>query len=102
MKYIEHEKKQPIDWYAELTADKIDWEKLGDLSGDWVTCACGNQCDIIPRDWIGEPIDDELSSLGYKFNDAVCDRLSESAIQILHRIEIRSQELIDRIHKRDA
>lgn len=39
-------------------------------SMDWVTCACGNLCDAIPRDYSignGQPQDSELSHLGGAF-----------------------------------
>lgn len=38
-------------------------------SADWVSCAVGNQCTIIPRDLEdGQPLDERLSGLGIQFN----------------------------------
>lgn len=63
--------------------DYFDWneflsqpcEEMGTISyeilkksGSWVTCACGSQCDIIPRDEIGKPLDDNLNELGSRFH----------------------------------
>lgn len=74
------------------------WENAVDKAGDWVTCACGNQCSIIPR--IGNaPIDGKLYTLGLEFPSAIADGDFLGAMEILHKIEERSCELIQEIIK---
>lgn len=119
MTYAEKEGKAPFDWNAFL-AKPIDEYKASELyeaknlAGDWVTCACGNQCDIIPRHsgkdgyTSGVPIDKELQSLGQEFYEKISAiyyatyNLTAKVIQVqavvtLHKIEKRSSELIAEI-----
>ncbi len=120
MTYAESKKKKPFDWNAFLKQKSYtqgEVSNAGVLAGNWVTCACGNQCDIIPRneDWDGEPTDKKLAALGSKF----CDNISfledaviygeniktpqKKAKETLKKIEARSSQLIkieiDRIGK---
>lgn len=71
--YAETTGRAPLDWNKWLD-DAI--EKTPDRDGlydavmrarEWTTCACGNQCAIIPRDEYGEPLDEELAALGSAF-----------------------------------
>ena len=64
------------------------------LAGEWVTCACGNQCSILPRDEVGEPKDDYLSELGSDFYYEVNDLDWKAAKLTLKAIEKRSAQLI--------
>lgn len=90
--------------------------RLKILAGDWPTCACGNQCSVIPRNEIGEPKDELLFDLGMRFYNHIADayydcedgyykRLSiidnlERAKDVFDEIEARSFELIvDIMHK---
>lgn len=67
----------PVNWIDALTKEQWSWEELKNMeraAGNWVTCACGNQCDIIPRknwksadDDFGQPDDPELYRLGMQF-----------------------------------
>lgn len=86
-----------VNWYAELTKDQIDWQHLSFLSGNWVSCACGNQCAVIPRKTNGQPKDLVLARLGSEFYSTICSHNSYRALEILHLIEIRSAELIEKI-----
>lgn len=86
-----------IDWYKELDKKKPEWNKLGSLALDWVSCACGNMCDIIPRDSSGKPYDDRLAYLGSKFYGVVILKSKVEALHILDLIEKRSAELIAEI-----
>lgn len=95
--YNEVKNEKPVNWYEELNKENIDWEKLLNLSHSWVTCACGNQCDIIPRREDGAPKDIALKHLGYNFFYAVADKNKEKCLEILNRIEKRSSELINYI-----
>lgn len=85
-----------INWYEQLNKPTIKWKALRTLSGNWVTCACGNQCNSIPR-INGTPVDEELRNLGLYFHEAVeeCDKTK--ALSILDQIEKRSAYLINEI-----
>ena len=63
-----------------------------------MTCACGNQCEVIPRR-IGEPVDVELRILGYQFSEHIHAREYSKAIRTLSDIEKRSAFLISEIEK---
>lgn len=100
--YAETQGKAPFDWNRALDSaiaeepDHITWRQLCHRAQDWVTCAVGNQCAIIPRckSWRGQPYDDRLSNLGLRFFDAVEDRGWRSAKILLDNIEQRSAYLI--------
>jgi len=98
--FAETQGAEPINWFVELNKPDniIDWDKLKKLASNWVTCACGNQCSIIPRKSMsGKPHDATLSGLGDKFFNTVFDCDRGSAMYILSQIEIRSIELIEEI-----
>ena len=95
--YSEANGKPNINWFEELNKENIDWKNLEDLSCEWVTCACGNQCSIIPRDFRGAPLDEELSKLGFQFNEDIEARRREMALEKLHAIEHRSAEVIKQL-----
>lgn len=122
MTYSESKGKQPIDWNAFLNKEMKDvtWDEMGrmnDAADDWVTCACGNECDIIPRyktqaqhGMKGEPKDIVLMRLGVDFCQAVnsmdnnhgldlreYNQEKRRAIYTLHQIEKRSAEIINEI-----
>lgn len=65
------------------------------LSGDWVTCACGEQDPRIPR-WpeAGEPRDLRLRDLGLNFSILVCQNDFDKAETMLLHIEKRSGEIL--------
>lgn len=112
--YAEAAGKKPFDWnaalrilYSEMTHDKID--EMAMFAGNWVTCACGNQCEIIPRIWSSAiPKDRLLAILGMRFYDCIhgmqmsfhvankanFNRFRRSAIVCLAKIEARSAEII--------
>jgi hypothetical protein len=116
--YSENQNKKPFDWNEALNrgcesmtlAEALDMRQL---SKSWVTCACGNQCDVIPRDRLGAPEDEYLLELGWDFAEHVkcmyyammgmeesdirehnADSSRRCAILTLKKIERRSQELI--------
>jgi|SRR6185437_10517233 len=107
--YAETQGKAPLDWNAFLAKESYTYDQLTDArnrASSWVTCACGNQCDIIPRDLDGAPIDAALDDLGSSFYNAICDmrlylynkyfeEFRQKAISALHAIEFRSQEIIN-------
>lgn len=97
--YAQQHGKQPFDWNAALSdpPDEYDWTKLDhlyNLAADWVTCACGNQCAVLPRDWNGCPRDLMLAHLGDEFMHCISDRDWPQARTTLARIEARSAELL--------
>jgi hypothetical protein len=103
-KYSEDKGKEAFDWKKALSAKRISdkkWDELVKKAGDWVTCACGNQCAIIPRYEDGEPKDQILSLLGglEGFFGAIRNRDKENAIDLLAMIEYRSEILIRRLSK---
>jgi len=98
--YVEQEDEVPFDWNAFLDkADKNnlsadDWEDAGWEASDWTTCACGNQCAVLPRDNIGKPLDKLLVGLGMKFCRAIIGEDIDGATAILAQIEQRSAYLL--------
>lgn len=68
-------------------------------ASQWVTCAVGNQCDRIPRDDKGGPIDDQLYALGIWFFDHITLRDWREAQKELQRIEKRAGQLLSELDK---
>jgi hypothetical protein len=69
------------------------------LSKSWVTCACGNQCNVIKRYPSGSPVDGDLNWNGRQFYVAINGLNIKEARNILHRIEARSEILIQETTK---
>lgn len=67
-------------------------------SKSWVTCACGNQCAVIPRDSAGGPRDNRLNRLGVVFYEHVSEGRFENGLKTLEEIEKRSSELLSVIY----
>ena len=59
------------DWYAFLDASesiKQEYEEdANELAGSWTTCACGQVCNVLPRDEYRRPKDYKLAHLGRDF-----------------------------------
>lgn len=88
--------------YCETESERDRREKLEFKAQDWVTCACGNQCSIIPRDrWNGHPLDPQLFILGGDFFMHIDNRNYAKAAVTLMEIEARSSELITEIRKEE-
>ncbi len=113
--YSEASGEEPFNWNIALAKhcreiNLEDSNKLKELASSWVTCACGNQCDVIPRYGdTGRPKDERLSILGERFhhraiypmcreiehsNFETADRYRLIAIDILKEIEERSLGII--------
>jgi hypothetical protein len=102
--YSEKQGEKPFDWFEFLTRENLndgDWLYAKDKAISWVTCACGNQCAIIPRKTAegninGEPLDKVLKLLGGDegFFYAIQEKDAKLAIEFLLAIENRSQYLI--------
>ncbi|PRP68133.1 hypothetical protein [Nonlabens agnitus] len=110
--YAESQGEKPFDWYSFLNKENIsdqEWQDAIMLSNDWVTCACGNQCNIIPREdeglyyrHNGRPKDNLLSDLGGKFHGLIKRRYATKAIVVLQEIENRSAYLIAQIQQQQS
>lgn len=109
--YAESTGNDPFDWNAFLAKDeftKAELIKALDLAGEWVTCACGNLCNALPRHPNGAPLDRELELLGYEFSETIIAtqaarswddfrsmiKWRDKARRILSLIENRSLELL--------
>jgi len=104
--YAETRGQAPFDWNLFLekaindpsSISDLEYGKIFHLSGTWVTCACGNQCAIIPRSisgpFYGSPVDILLNTLGMALSQSVKAWEWLEARNILHKIGERSQVLI--------
>lgn len=102
MTYCESRGEKPFDWNEFLNRETIteeEWEEAGNLASCWITCACGNQCDLIPR-LRGIPTDNDLAWFGKQFSEAVDVKNIMLAKIILQDIEQRSAELIAELTKK--
>jgi hypothetical protein len=100
--YTESKNETLFNWNEFLNQKEItedEWDKAKDLAGEWVTCACGTQCDVIPRYPAGGPKDILLYNLGMSFTYAIETKNIQYAKDTLHKIELRSSELINEINK---
>lgn len=98
--YTEEKGKKPFDWNVFLDKEYItdeEWEEASILANNWITCACGNQCVIIKRDFDGAPIDVILEELGVNFATFIEYQDVVGAKMTLNEIENRSAELIKEI-----
>jgi len=95
---------KPFNWYEALNAEHIDWDNLSLKASSWITCACGNQCDVIPRDAFGMPHDITLQKLGglNGFYGSILYRDKEGALNTLVLIEKRSAYLIQQINNHES
>lgn len=106
--FAESEGEKPFDWDKFLDralkgeiSDKEDHEACI-LSGSWVTCSVGNQCEIIARDHLGIPRDEDLESYGRIFYGLICEKDYYHARIYLRKIEKRSAKLIREILEKEA
>jgi hypothetical protein len=99
--YSETVGEKPFDWNKFLNKARItekDWDDATARAHKWTTCACGNQCAVIPRDEIGKPDDELLVTLGGDdgFYGAIQNKNVAEAKQFLAMIEVRSSYLIQK------
>lgn len=87
--------------YKDTEKYKAKHKEAVNLSGSWVTCACGNQCAIIPRDGDGRPTDMGLYALGHAFHNQIDLELYTEASKTLMQIEKHSAELVAKIKKQN-
>lgn len=89
--------KDFFDWNAFLAQKYIpeeQWKVAEQLARDWVTCACGNQCAVLPRNEYGCPDDGDLVRLGMRFTRVIVGRQKNDAKQVLAQIEARTAYLL--------
>jgi len=96
--YTERNYELPFDWNNALSNPP---EKstpyhihLHTLASDWVTCACGNQCNSLERHQSGEPTDPTLARLGMVFTKTIKLASWKRAKDVLKLIEERSIHLL--------
>ena len=98
--YVESQNQKPFNWNTfikkaiavEVTKGEV--KEATKLCQSWVTCACGNQCDAIPRNELGAPKDDYLQNLGMHFMYLIRDHEWIQAKDTLEEIECRSIKLL--------
>jgi len=99
--YSELKREKVFDWNKFLEnppkCPSIEYHHACNLAREWVSCACGNQCDIIPRSETGRPYDRELESLGIHFHDSIKGGEWQKAKETLAKIEKRSEEIIAKL-----
>lgn len=98
--YAESRGQTPFDWNAFLKRLDItlgQWEEAINLSKSWVTCACGNQCDVLKRESDGTPQDKPLAYLGGQdgFHGSIMCHDVEGAKHYLNLIEQHVGYLIE-------
>lgn len=119
IKTYAQEHRQAFDWNKFLSKNpgshtKHERREAEDKASSWVTCACGNQCSIIPReedtgyDDDPAPLDSKLNRLGVQFYRDIENAHSEyefegknsyaQARKTLRKIEERSAILIRQEH----
>ncbi|MGK0464816.1 hypothetical protein [Clostridium sp.] len=93
------------DWYKYLdSSEAIKQKYFTDAlskSCDWVTCACGQLCNLLPKDDCKVPKDHELANLGVDFCDLIELCEWEEAIKTLDQIEIRTKFLLEQTDFKD-
>lgn len=100
--YAETQGQQPMDWFKTIVDARdngISREahtQLTRAAQMWTTCACGNQCSVLPRHESGRPLDMKIASLGCDFAACIEESDWEHALKTLEQIEHRAQVLIDR------
>lgn len=111
---------RPFDWnraLREITPrSRVRLARLPKLSGQWVTCACGNLCELLPRyetesdfssHMNGEPKDHLLGRLGYQFHErveALAEETDEGAITParFERLRRAAQVTLAKIERRSG
>lgn len=98
-----------FNWFAFLKQDMesvdVDYfNKANSLADNWVTCACGQLCKVLPKGNGNSPADDELYDLGMDFANEIDnlkytrqneDRLK--ALETLNKIEARTTLLLEQM-----
>lgn len=101
--YAESKGYEPFDWNKALNRKSISekqWIEMEARAERWTTCACGNQCNAIPRYFDGIPRDEVLATLGGSdaFLGAIYDRDAKQAKIWLSLIEFRAAQILQEIN----
>ena len=98
-----------FDWFAFLNQDielvSEDYlDEAKSLADNWVTCASGQLCKVLPKGNGNSPADEELYDLGMDFarkiNNLEDTRQNEDrlkALEILNKIEARTTLLLEQM-----
>lgn len=92
-----------FDWYVELykaienEPNIHKYVELNRRSCQWVTCACGQLCQKLPRTEIGEPRDTCLANMGLDFSIKISERKWVKAKAVLDNIEARTTYLLKQL-----
>ena len=82
------------DWYAFLDAsEEIKKNHIGEagyLAGVWTTCACGQVCNVLPKDHLSAPLDIDAHQLGVIFYNCIEINNWDKAKKTLDKIEKRT------------
>lgn len=98
--YADQHGKWVYDWPEILTRMENEsftheeYEEWRTAADNWVTCACGNQCDELERNEMGQPYDGNLYKLGLQFSWRIHQKMPKHARRILTQIERRTQQLL--------
>ena len=90
-----------FNWYMELDKaikkepSEDTYLDLRNRSSSWVTCACGQLCNVLPRNLDSAPVDRQLSDLGLDFADWIYYKNWHKALKILNKIESRTSQLLN-------
>ncbi len=100
---------EPFDWLSFLNKPGHSEQELTEataLASSWVTCACGNLCEAIPRRLDRAPRDEELRLAGLNFGALIrimrdnqsagrdYNSARKQALHVLSKIEARSTHLL--------
>jgi hypothetical protein len=90
-----------FDWFdvidrliAGETPSAEDENKIRERAGPWTTCACGQLCQLLPRDSSKSPKDELLRALGGAFAQQMSSRRWREAKTTLIKIEKRTSKLL--------
>ena len=82
------------DWYAFLDASEEIKEEFSEdaivFAKSWITCACGQICNVLPKTVFGSPSDRRARYLGLDFNSQIQDENWDEAKETLDEIEART------------
>ena len=82
------------EWYAYLDASEEIKDKYKiasyELSNEWITCACGQVCEVLPKYISNAPKDGILFGLGVTFNNFIHENEFDEAKITLDEIEART------------
>lgn len=110
--YAQKQGKKSFNWNKFLSKNFTKFSKeredelfdADELASNWVTCACGNQCAIIPRcETTSAPKDGQLYKLGSKFCDKVSklrDAYDLKKIPQILKAQEQCQNILEKIEER--